>query len=87
MRTRETRIKLTGYADAGVVEHIFTSSLVDVAYLDEVAEDGIYVVAENQLDLGDPGNLEWITSVIQSTLQSSAQHRITLELEHPPTRR
>jgi hypothetical protein len=74
------RIKIVGFNDANVIKDIFASSMVDVAYIDEVTPDAIYIIGDVGIDFQKPDDFEWIKEVIEDTL---AQHdlrnlRITL---------
>ena len=71
--SRMTRIKIVGFGDAKAVEDIFGSSMVDVAYVDEVTSDAIYVVGDIGIDFERPGDFAWVKEVIETTL---AQHDV-----------
>ncbi len=81
MPARAARIRLEGYSDAEAVQDIFASSLVDVAYVDEVTPRGIFVTPDVGVNLNDPADYEWVKSVIQSTLEDHRQHGVRIELE------
>ena len=41
------RLKLNGYRSASEVDSVFASSMVDVAYVDEITDDGIIILADD----------------------------------------
>lgn len=81
MPARAARIRLDGYSDAEAIEGIFASSLVDVAYVEEITPRGIFVTPDTSVNLNDPADFEWVKSVIQTTLEDYHQNGIRIELE------
>jgi hypothetical protein len=63
------RIKLTGYDNAAKVVDIFASDLVDIVYVDDVGPDGIEIIGDDCVDLSDPGDYTWATSLIECVLR------------------
>jgi hypothetical protein len=62
------RIKLVGFGDAKTIEDIFASSMVDVAYIDEVTPDAIYVIGDIGINFERPEDFVWVKEVIEATL-------------------
>ena len=62
------RIKITGFNEAKVIEDVFASSMVDVAYIDEITTDAIYIVGDVGIDFEKPTDFKWIKEIIEDTL-------------------
>lgn len=61
------RIKITGFNEAKVIEDVFASSMVDVAYIDEITTGAIYIVGDVGIDFEKPADFQWIKEVIEDT--------------------
>ncbi len=75
----EPRLRLTGYTDADAVVDAFGSQLVDVVHVDEVTPEGIFVVADVGIDLGNAQDREWASGLIRSVLDSVGQTGVAIE--------
>jgi hypothetical protein len=75
-------IKLAGYHDAANVEGIFASDLVDVAYVHDVGPDSILIIGDNCIDLADPKDYAWATSLIEGVLRDQGIVGIRMELSN-----
>jgi hypothetical protein len=73
------RVKLTSYSDATEVEDLFASSLVDVAYVDDIGPDGIYISGDDCIDLSSPKDYAWVTSLIEGVLRDHGIVGIRME--------
>jgi hypothetical protein len=63
------RMRIGGFRDASIIEDIFASSMVDVAYVDEVTPDAIYVIGDVWIDFDRPEDFAWVKDVIETTLE------------------
>ena len=78
------RLKLTGHRSSEEVDAIFSSSMVDVAYVVETVGDAVFIVADDPAWPTDPADFEWLCSVTRDTL---AKYGITgIELSFLPGR-
>ncbi len=73
----EARIRLTGFSDASVVESIFASDMVDVAYIDEVTPECIFIYTEPDVNLNNPSDYEWVKSIIKHAFEGTSQSGMT----------
>lgn len=71
MLTESSRIKLTGYRDAGGIDNLIASWLVDVAYVDRIEDDAIYLISDDPPESAD---YPWIADILSHTLN---KHGIT----------
>ena len=78
------RLKLTGYQSASQIDSIFASRMVDVAYVDEITDDGIYVIADNPDWPSDSRDFDWLCSAIRETLEQCGVANVRIE-SAPPT--
>lgn len=62
------RLKLTGHRSAEEVDAVFSSYLLDVAYVIEATADAVWIVADDPAWPADPADYEWLRSVITETL-------------------
>ena len=77
------RIKLVGSRDAKTIEDIFASSMVDVAYIDEVTPDTIYVIGDVGVDFEQSADFVWVKEIIETTLADYDVRNIEITLEVP----
>jgi uncharacterized protein (DUF1697 family) len=84
MRATATRLRLDGYADAAIVNDVFMSCMVDVAHIDEVTSEAIFVVPDSAgcIGLDDPKDVEWLSEVIIRTLKEHGQAGVRVTLVH-----
>ena len=71
------QIKITGFKHVEAIEHVFESSLVDVAYITEAHPT--YVLATTEQEKLSPEDYEWLVGVIQSAMQENKQVGIKVE--------
>ncbi|HEV8000399.1 MAG TPA: hypothetical protein VGP63_10995 [Planctomycetaceae bacterium] len=63
------RLKLEGYRSAAEVEDLFANVLVDIAYVDEVTDNAIYVIGDvGSDDYLDPDTFKWASELIREVL-------------------
>jgi hypothetical protein len=74
------RIRITGFRNAKTIDEIFASSLVDVAYVDEVLPDAIYAISDVGVDLERPEDFAWVKGVIESTLARHGEGPVAITL-------
>lgn len=77
MSQHRQRIKLTGFRDASVIDAIFASSMVDVAYIDEIVPDAIYVISE---DPDNTADFTWLREIISQTLKDQGIEGVTIQI-------
>jgi len=82
MPATATHLRLDGYTDSAAVDDAFASSLVDVAYIDEITPEAIFVLPDQagSIDLDNPKDVEWLTDVIVTTLAEYGQSGVRLTL-------
>jgi hypothetical protein len=68
------RIKIVGFEDARTIEDVFASDMVDVAYVDQITPDAIYVIGDVGIDFERPEDFAWVKEAIEATL---AQYNVT----------
>ena len=74
------RIKLSGYRNPNSIIELFASHFVDVAYVDEVLEDCVYLVADSPSGF-DREEFVWFKEVCELTFARYGLAGITIELE------
>lgn len=67
------RLKLTGHPSPEQIDAIFSSELVDVAYVVEATPEAVSFLADDPDWPNDPTDYEWLCSLIRDTL---AEHGI-----------
>ena len=77
MLTESSRIKLTGYRDAGEIDNLIASWLVDVAYVDRIEDDAIYLISDEPPESAD---YPWIADILSHTLTKHGIAGVTIEL-------
>ncbi len=55
--------------------------MVDVAYIDEVTEDAVYVIADGGDDYEDPDTFTWIREVIRDVMRDQKIPNVRISLE------
>jgi hypothetical protein len=74
------RLKMTGYESASQIDSIFGSFMVDVAYIDEITDDCIFIYADDDIWPADQRDYEWLCSTITETLNEHGIKGANLEL-------
>lgn len=62
------RLKLSGYASADAVSDVFDSSMIDVAYIESIQDDGIIIFADDPNWPADEEDYEWLCSQVTQSL-------------------
>lgn len=81
----QPRLKLTGHQSAEEVEEVFASSMVDVAYVVEVVDDAVFIVADDDAWPVDTADFEWLCGITRDILASYGI--IGIELVLVPSRK
>jgi len=79
------KLMLTGHRSAEEVVDIFASAMVDVAGVDEVVGDTIFVAADDPSWPVDAADFEWLCGVIRDTLASYGITSVELSFVPVPT--
>ena len=74
------RIKIVGFEDAKEIEDVFASCMVDVAYVDEVTTDAIYVTGDVGIDFEKREDFEWVKEVIEVTMAHEGAEKLEISL-------
>lgn len=77
----ETRIKLTGFTDAAVIEAMFASNFVDIAYIDEIKGGAMYLVPDSGINFDNPDDVQWLTSILEPNFCEIGQPNIKIEVD------
>ena len=72
-----SRIKLTGFADASRIDELFGSLMVDVAYIDHITPDTIYVISDDPPATAD---YPWIADIIRHVLAENGVTGVNISL-------
>ncbi len=78
MNDSSPTIRILGLKNPSAVEAYFSSSLVDVAYVADLAEDSANVLLEN-IDIRDPKDREWITDILATALAECEEPEARIE--------
>lgn len=71
---------LTGIQDLARLERYFSSSMVDVAYLEALSEEAAKVVVESATDLRNETDLIWIMDLINGALELNEEDQARIEV-------
>ena len=77
MPTESSRIKLTGYRDTDEIDNLIASWLVDVAYVDRIEDDAIYLISDEPPESAD---YHWIADILSHTLTKHGIVGVNIEL-------
>jgi hypothetical protein len=83
LRKMPPRLKLTGDISAEQVDMIFASYMVDIAHIDEIKPDAVYIIADNPRWPTDTEDYQWLCEIIISTLQEHGIEGALLTFEPP----
>jgi hypothetical protein len=74
------QLRLTGHRSAELIEGVFESSMVDVAYVIEATDDSVSIVADDPKWPKDAADYQWLCSVIKGTLADNGISGVELSL-------
>ena len=72
-----SRIVLTGFTNADRIDGLFASRMVDVAYIDRMTPDAIYVISDDPPATAD---YPWIADIIQHVLTEEGITGVNISL-------
>jgi hypothetical protein len=65
---QEPRLKVSGLANIAATANAL-ESLIDIAYVDEVSSEAVFLIGDVGTDLNNPADLEWLENLIVEILE------------------
>jgi hypothetical protein len=79
------RLRLTGYRSAENVDAVFSSCMVDVAYVVGTSSDAVFIAADDPAWPADRADYDWLCSIITEELASHGIKGVELSLVPKPS--
>jgi hypothetical protein len=78
--TMRRHIILTGIKAPETVRSSFASGLVDIAGVSEISHGWARVEVEEDIDLSNPGDRDWVVNLIRQELESCGESAAKIEI-------